>query len=202
MRPNPALQNENVAEYLLYIFQIEALLRTIDLDVTRLENELLAPAFTDPTQLEHQLSWYRAIVTEMQQRGLYKEGHLEQVDEILMELIYLHNTLLTILNDEKYKGLCEHAHDALQAFKVKSNMANRHDVEVLLHAMFMKLQLKMKKQEISAETEAAFDLFRIQLAYLSKNYQRMKAGELNFVQNWFLGKCCIWVKLLCSTSIS
>jgi hypothetical protein len=22
------------------------------------------------------------------------------------------------------------------------------------------------------------------LAYLSKNYQRMKAGELNFVQNW------------------
>ena len=57
MRPNPALQNENVAEYLLYIFQIEALVRTIDLDITRLENELLAPAFTDPTQLQDQLSW-------------------------------------------------------------------------------------------------------------------------------------------------
>ena len=202
MRPNPALQNENVAEYLLYIFQIEALVRTIDLDITRLENELLAPAFTDPTQLQDQLSWYRTIVTEMQQRGLQKEGHLDQVDEILLELIYLHNTLLTILNDEKYKGLCEHAHDALQAFKVKSNMASRHDIEVLLHAMFMKLQLKMKKQEISAETEAAFDLFRIQLAYLSKNYQRMKAGELNFVQNWFFGKSCNWVKLFCSASIS
>ncbi|MEN9994684.1 MAG: hypothetical protein RL762_1341 [Bacteroidota bacterium] len=183
MRPNPALQNENVAEYLLYIFQIEALVRTINLDITRLEHELLAPAFTDPSQLEHQLSWYRTIVAEMQQRGLQKEGHLDQVEEILMELIYLHNTLLTILNDDKYKGLCEHAHDALQAFKVKSNMATRHDIEVLLHAMFMKLQLKMKKQEISAETEAAFDLFRIQLAYLSKNYKRMKAGELNFVQN-------------------
>lgn len=183
MRPNPALQTDNVAEYLLYIYQIEALVRTIDLDISRLENELLAPAFTDSTQLEQQLNWYRAIVAEMQQRGLQKEGHLEQVEEILMELIYLHNTLLTILNDEKYKGLCEHAHDALQAFKVKSNMANRHDVEVLLHAMFMKLQLKMKKQEISPETESAFDLFRIQLAYLSKNYKRMKAGELNFVQN-------------------
>ena len=202
MRPNPALQNENVAEYLLYIFQIEALVRTIDLDITRLENELLAPAFTDPSQLEYQLSWYRAIVSEMQQRGLQKEGHLDQVDEILMELIYLHNTLLTILNDEKYKGLCEHANDALQAFKVKSNMANRHDIEVLLHAMFMKLQLKMKKQEISAETEEAFDLFRIQLAYLSKNYQRMKAGELNFVQNWFFGKLLIGVKLFWSASIS
>lgn len=183
MRPNPALQNENVAEYLLYIYQIEALLRTLDLDINRIENELLAPAFTNSDQLQHQLSWYRSISSEMQQRGLQKEGHLEQVEEILMELIYLHNTILTILNDKKYKGLCEHAHEALQAFKNKSNMANRHDVEVLFHAMFMKLQLKMKKQEISPETEAAFDLFRIQLAYLSQQYKRMKAGELNFVQN-------------------
>ncbi|MFN5506605.1 MAG: DUF4924 family protein [Flavobacteriia bacterium] len=183
MRPNPALQTENVGEYLLYIYQIEALLRTLDLDISRIEHELLSPSFSDPEQLQHQLSWYRSISNEMQQRGLQKEGHLEQVEEILMELIYLHNTILTILNDEKYKGLCEHAHESLQAFKTKSNMANRHDVEVLLHAMFMKLQLKMKKQDISPETEAAFDLFRIQLAYLSQQYKRMKAGELNFVQN-------------------
>ena len=202
MRPNSALQTENVAEYLLYIFQIEALVRTLDLDISRLENELLAPAFADPAQLQYQLSWYQGVVVEMQQRGLQKEGHLDQVEEIMMELIYLHNTLLTILNDEKYKGLCEHAHESLQAFKVKSNMANRHDVEVLLHAMFMKLQLKMKKQEISPETEAAFDLFRIQLAYLSKNYQRMKAGELNFVQNWFFGKQFIGSKLFWSALIS
>lgn len=183
MRPNPSLQNENVAEYLLYFFQIEAVVRTMDLDINRLEQELLAPTFTDPAQLLHQLEWYKKLVLEMQQRGLQKEGHTDQVDEILLELVYLHNTLLTIFNDEKYKVLCEHANEALQAFKVKSNMANRHDVEVLLHAMFMKLQLKMKKQQISAETEQAFDLFRIQLAYLSKNYQRMKAGELNFIQN-------------------
>ena len=183
MRPNPNLQNENVAEYLLYIFQIAALIRTLDLDINRIETELLAPAFPNPDHLPHQLSWYQGVVLEMRQRGLQKEGHLDQVEEILLELIYLHNTLLTILNDEKYKGLCDHATEALQAFKTKSNMANRHDIEALLHAMFMKLQLKMKKQDISPETEAAFDLFRIQLAYLSQNYQRMKAGELNFIQN-------------------
>jgi hypothetical protein len=183
MRPNPKLQTENVAEYLLYIFQLEALVRTLDLDISRIQHELLAPSFSDAEQLNYQLSWYQELVTEMSQRGLQKEGHIDHVDEILLELIYLHNTLLTVLNDDKYRGLCEHAQDALNAFKTKSNMANRHDVEVLLHAMFMKLQLKMKKQEISPETESAFDLFRIQLAYLSKNYQRMKAGALNFIQN-------------------
>ena len=183
MRPNPHLQEENVAEYLLYIYQIEAMVRTLDLDLQRIEQALLAPAFSDAVQLQNQLGWYQNLLNEMQQRGLQKEGHIEQVEEILMELIYLHNTLLTILNDEKYKALCEHANEALQAFKVKANMVQKHDVDVLLHAMFMKLQLKMKKQDISPETEAAFDLFRIQLAYLSKSYKRMKAGELNFIQN-------------------
>ena len=33
-------------------------------------------------------------------------------------------------------------------------MAQRQDVELLMHAMFMKLQLKMRQKEISAETEA------------------------------------------------
>lgn len=183
MKPNPALQSENVAEYLLYMYQLEAMVRSLDFNIDLIDQQLLAPAFEDPNQRQEQLQWYAQMTAEMQQRQLLKEGHLEQVDEILVELIYLHNTLLTILNDDKYKGLCEHANEALRAFKVKSNMSNRHDVEVLLHAMFMKLQLKMKKQEISPETEAALDLFRIQLAYLSQQYKRMRAGELNFVQN-------------------
>jgi len=183
MKPNPALQFENVAEYVLYLYQIEAMIRTLDFNLDLIDQQLIAPAFQDPKQGLEQLQWYEQIISEMQQRGLLKDGHIEHVDEILVELIYLHNTLLTILNDEKYKVLCEHANEALQAFKVKSNMPNRHDVEVLLHAMFMKLQLKMKKKEISPETEAALDLFRIQLAYLSQQYKRMRAGELNFVQN-------------------
>lgn len=183
MRPNRALQQENVAEYLLYLYQIEAMVRTLDLDIAKIEEVILLPTFSDAAILKDQLDWYRNLVLEMQQRGLHKEGHSEQVEEILMELIYLHNTILTILNDTKYKALCEQSNEALQAFKAKANMVQKHDIEALLHAMFMKLQLKMKKQEISPETEAAFDLFRIQLAYLSKSYQLMKTGALNFIQN-------------------
>jgi hypothetical protein len=56
-------------------------------------------------------------------------------------------------------------------------------VELLMHAMFMKLQLKMRQKEISAETEAAFDLMRIQLAYLAREYQRMKSGNWDYLNN-------------------
>jgi len=47
----------------------------------------------------------------------------------------------------------------------------------------MKLQLKVRKQDISPETEDAFDKMRIQLAYLSREYKRMKSGNWVFNPN-------------------
>jgi uncharacterized coiled-coil protein SlyX len=47
----------------------------------------------------------------------------------------------------------------------------------------MKMQLKLRKQEISAETELSMDRMRVQLAYLSRAYKKMKSGDLNFIQN-------------------
>jgi hypothetical protein len=183
MRPTESKKTENVAEYILYLFQIEDLVRSLNLDMDLIKSQVLEPAIRDEFQLNEQISWYQNMVREMQMKGLEKEGHIDEVQEILVELTYLHNSLLTIMNDAKYKSLCENAHEALEEFKQKSNMVQRQDVELLMHAMFMKLQLKMRQKEISAETEAAFDLMRIQLAYLAREYQRMKSGDWDYLNN-------------------
>jgi hypothetical protein len=183
MRPTESKKIENVAEYILYLFQIEELVRSLNLDIELIKAQVLEPAIRDSFQLSEQITWYEQLVREMKSKGLQKEGHIDEVQEILVELTYLHNSLLTVMNDAKYKALCEDAQEALVEFKQKSNMAQRQDVEILMHAMSMKLQLKMRKKEISAETEAAFDLMRIQLAYLAREYQRMKSGEWNYLNN-------------------
>ena len=71
----------------------------------------------------------------------------------------------------------------LEEFKVKSNLQDKNTIEILLHAMYMKLLMRLKKQEISSETEEAFDTMRIQLAYLVKSYHQMKNGTLSYLQN-------------------
>jgi hypothetical protein len=43
--------------------------------------------------------------------------------------------------------------------------------------------LRLKGKEISAETEEAFDAMRIVLAYISRAYNQMQKGELNFLKN-------------------
>lgn len=174
---------ENIAEYLIYMYQIEDIIRAFQFNVDQIMEVFVKPSLPDASFLNQYRQWYEDLVRQMKSQRCEKEGHIESLQEILMELIYLHNTLISITNDEKYKNLVEQARSFLEEFKQKSKMQNKHDIEVLLHAMYMKLQLKVRKQEISPETEEAMDKMRIQLAYLSREYHHMKSGAWNFNPN-------------------
>ena len=176
-------RQENIAEYLIYMYQIEDIIRAFQFNVDQIIDVFVKPSLPDTSFLNQYRSWYEEIVKQMKMQKCEKEGHIDTLREIVLELIYLHNTLITITNDDKYKGLVDQAKSFLEEFKQKSNMMQYHDVEVLLHAMYMKLQLKVRKQEISPETEEAMDKMRIQLAYLSREYNRMKSGTWNFNPN-------------------
>jgi hypothetical protein len=176
-------KKENIAEYLIYMYQIEDIIRAFQFNVDQIIDVFVKPSLPDASFLNQYGSWYEDLVSQMKAQKCEKEGHIESLREIVMELIYLHNTLTLITNDEKYKSLVVEAKSFLDEFKQKSNMPQRHDVEILLHAMYMKLQLKVRKQVISPETEEAMDKMRIQLAYLSREYQRMKSGSWNFNPN-------------------
>lgn len=175
--------NENIAEYLVYIYQIEDIIRAFNFDVDQIIEVFVKPNLPDNSFINQYRAWYNELIHQMKEQGCQKEGHIESVREIIMELIYLHNTLLTITNDEKYKNLSEVSTEYLNEFKQKSNMLSRHDVEVLIHAMYMKFQLKVRKQAISPETEEAMDKLRVQLAYLSREYHRMKNGTWSINPN-------------------
>ena len=174
---------ENIAEYLLYMFQIEDVIRSFNFDLDAILDVFVRPTLVDDSFLNQYKNWYSDLISQMQKQGVEKDGNIDSLKEIIIELIYLHNTLLTVVNDEKYKSLVDAAAEDILAFKEKSNFLKRHDIETLLHAMNMKLQLKMRKQEISPETELAMDKMRVQLAYLSREYGRMKSSESNFIQN-------------------
>ena len=176
-------KQENIAEYLIYMFQIEDIIRAFQFNADQIIEVFVKPSLPDSSFLNQFRTWYEDIISQMKIQRCEKEGHIESLQEIVLELIYLHNTLITITNDEQYKALVESASSFLHEFKQKSNMIQRHEIEVILHAMYMKLQLKVRKQEISPETEEAMDKMRIQLAYLSREYHRMKSGAWDFNPN-------------------
>ena len=97
-------------------------------------------------------------------------------------MIYLHNTLLKVVEDKKYIDLLEAAQENIEAFRQKSDLKDMHLVEVCFRALYMKFLLRLQGKEIGAETENAFDTMRILLAYLTKGYHQMKAGDMSMFE--------------------
>jgi hypothetical protein len=174
---------ENIAEYLLYMFQIEDVVRACEMDLDRLMSSYVIPQLPDPSLEDEYRKWYGDIVRQMKLQRLEKQGHMHELREIMVELSYLHNTLMNLANDHKYKGIFEQALPYINEFKERSNLKDRNEIDVSFHALYMKLLLKLQRKEISESTEEAFDAMRAMLAYLAKAYHKMKQGDLDFLKN-------------------
>lgn len=173
----------NIAEHVIYMFQIEGLIRANNLDKDVLINSLIKPQISDESLLAKYDQWYSKLIAQMKREGLEKSGHLSEINEILMELLMLHNTLLNIINDKKYKLAFEKALPALKDFQAKSNSSNINLIEIGFNALYSKIILKLKGQEISEATDQAFNTIAELLAYLAAYYKKMKEGDLNFPNN-------------------
>lgn len=176
-------QKENIAEYILYMYQIEDIIRAYHFDVDEILENYVRPQLPDDSYIPAYRDWYESMIKEIKSRRIEKSGHLNTIIETLVELSYLHNMLLSVANDTKYRDVYERAIPYIDEFQDKTNLKEKNHVELAFHAMYMKLLLKIQKKEISAETEEAFDSMRIMLAYLSRAYKNMKSGNMDFLSN-------------------
>ncbi|AEA44760.1 DUF4924 family protein [Fluviicola taffensis] len=175
--------NENVAEYVLYMYQIEDLIRAYQFDLDRIMKEVVAPNLPDSSFLERYRAWYGGLIQDMKSERIMEAGHRLELQDVLVELSYLHNSLLTVVNDEKYKTLYSTALPFVEDFIDRSNLKGMNHLEVCFHALYMKLLMRLQKKEIGQETEEAFDSMRILLAYLTRSYHQMKTGEGQYWNN-------------------
>lgn len=174
---------ENIAEYIIYMYQIEDIVRAYNFDLEEIIEHYVRPQLPDDSFISSYRKWYSDIINQMKYQKIEKVGHLHDLKDIMVEISYLHNSILNVTNEEKYKGVYERAVPNIEEFKNKSNLKDKNHVEIIFHALYMKLLLKLKKQEISPETEEAFDTMRVMAAYLSRAYHQMKNGSMDFMNN-------------------
>lgn len=174
---------QNIAEYILYMYQVEDVIRAYKFKVEAIIEGYVKPQLADESFVGQYRNWYVSLVKQMKSQKIETLGHLNSLQEVFVELSYLHDTLLNITKDPKYVGVFERALPVIEEFKAKSDLKDKNHVEIAFHAMYMKLLLRLQKKEISPETEDAFDAMRIMLAYLGQGYHKMKAGDLDFLKN-------------------
>ncbi len=170
-------KRENIAEYLIFMWQMEDLLRGVDFNVEKL-NESILTSIEDETQREESRRWFEKLAAEMRDDKATVSGHHRDTYEVLAELHLLHHTMLTVINDEHFRNAYFAAKPLLEEFRLKADKIPKGEVETALTATYGFLTLRLAGKKISEETSAAVRTIAEYLAQLAAAYRDLHAGKL------------------------
>lgn len=166
-------RRENAVEYVLYVWQMEDLLRGVDFDLHQVRG-FLEGGIADEAQAAFELRWMEELAKRMKQEGLESGGHVADVEKVLAELHYVHNALLTVARDPDYTLRYEENKPYIDELMARSGGNARNEVEVCLTGVYGLLMLRLRKAEISPETEEGLNTIAGLLAELARHHRTMK----------------------------
>lgn len=174
------LRKTSIAEYLLYMWQIEDMIRAMGCSLPLIKKAYVSK-FTDYTedQKEEELDWFGNLVRMLNEEGKREQGHLDINTIVVKDMVDLHNRMLQsnkfpIYSAEYYKVL---------PFIVE--LRNRGDkdvneIETCLDALYGIMMLRMQKKEITPETEHAITEISTFIGLLSDYYIKDEKEGLDF----------------------
>ena len=173
------LRKKNIAEYILYMWQVEDLIRAYGCSLTRLQKDYISLFNYSEEQKEDMLDWYGDLINMMNQEGKRDNGHLTINNIIVQDLKDLHNQLLQsskfpFYNSEYYKVL-----PFIVELRNKGDK-DINEIETCLNALYGIMLLRLQKKEISQNTKHALQEITTFIGMLSDYYLKDKTEGLQF----------------------
>jgi flagellin-specific chaperone FliS len=170
----------NIAEYLLYMWQVEDTIRACDFDMEIIEKRIISQ-FTEVEKVKSEIrDWYANLILMMHEEGIREKGHLSLVQTMTDDLYQLHRKLLYEKQDEKYLEQYSWAAPNIREFSQKLNGQSSNEIETCLYGLYALLLLRLQKKEISNETREAMQTFSNLLAVLSERFKQIETGKAEF----------------------
>lgn len=171
-------KSENMAEYLLYMWQIEDLIRAYNLDIALVEERMINK-FDQPQSIRKEMKeWYEGLIEMMKLEGKTQQGHLQINVNTIIDLTDLHLRLLKSPNEPEYIASYYKTLPFIVELRAKSDDKNIPELETCFAALYGFLLLRLQQKEISGETQAAISQISSFLRMLSNRYHLEKEGKL------------------------
>ena len=193
------LRKKSIAEYLLYMWQMEDIIRVYGCSLTRIRKEYIEKFDYTEEQKEDEEDWFGNLVRMMNQEGCREHGHL-QINKVLMQgLTDLHNELLAsskfpFYSAEYYRVLPYIVELRGKTKQVADRMARKNEenlkeiaanlghseIETCFDVLYGVMMLRLQKKEISQETNVAVKEISTLIGMLADYYQKDKTEGLFF----------------------
>lgn len=174
-----AKKRENIAEYLLYMWQIEDYIRALSLDIDKIQAAIIDKYTNlDEKQRKEMREWYESLIDMMRREGVEKSGHLQINKNVLLDLHRLHSALLANPKFANYAAEYYKTLPFIVEIRAKAGDNKKDELESCFDALYGILMLRLQGKEISEETKAATAQISRFLAMLAGYYKKDYNNEL------------------------
>ncbi|MCM1050471.1 MAG: DUF4924 family protein [Paenibacillus sp.] len=169
---------ENIAEYLIYMWQIEDIIRANGLDIDRIKENVIDRFNLSPAQSKEMVEWYESLIDMMRREGVEKSGHLQLNKNVIIQLTDLH---LALLKDPRFPEYTAEFYKTLPYIVELRSKAGENpagELETCFNALYGMLMLRLQGKEITPETKAALTQISKFIALLARDYNLDREDKL------------------------
>ena len=163
-------RKENIAEYLLYMWQIEDMIRANDLNIDRIRANVIDRYDLSDEQKRQMTEWYESLIDMMRREEVTKTGHLRINRNMLADIVRLHQALLADPRFADYTAEFYRTLPYIVELRSKAGDAPDGEIETCFNALYGMLMLRLQGKEVTPETQNAIKQISKFIALLSRNY--------------------------------
>ncbi|MDR0843733.1 MAG: DUF4924 family protein [Tannerella sp.] len=164
-------RKENIVEYLLYMWQVEDLIRANHLDIDGIRRTLI-DRYEQPKEVKQQIvRWYEELIEMMRNEGVAEKGHIQLNNSVLIALVDLHLRLLKDTKEMVYGALYYKTLPYIIQLRGKSGGVEMSEIETSLTAVYGYLLLKLQHKDVHPETLEAVKQINTFLSFLAEKYR-------------------------------
>lgn len=171
-------RKENIAEYILYMWQVEDLIRANGLDIDRIDANVISRFSLTEAQHREMREWYESLIDMMRREGVEHKGHLQMNRNILGQLVALHQALLRDPEFQDYTAEFYRTLPYIVELRAKAGEDRAGEIETCFNALYGMLMMRLGKKQITPETEQAIAQISRFIATLSRDFHLDEADKL------------------------
>ncbi len=174
------LRKTNIAEYLLYMWQVEDTIRAFGCSLSQIKHDYVAHFDYTDEQREDELDWFGNLIRMMNEEGCREQGHLQINRVTLQTLAELHAQLLASSQFPFYNTAYYKVLPFIVELRNRGADKGENEIETCMNALYGVMMLRLQKKDISPSTQHAVKEISTFIGMLADYYKKDKEEGLKF----------------------
>ena len=173
-----AKRRENIAEYILYLWQLEDLLRALQFSPEAVFSTLIAPRRDIAEEQKHVfLLWYMDLANLLRQEGKEEKGHLEHTLHLIQDLHDLHLQLMKLPVGGHYRTTYARLEPELPRLRAVLGNPGMSDTELCFRALYAAMLYRIKGEGDKQAVVDTLEYISPVIAELADLHGKVERGE-------------------------